>query len=229
MTDPAFPPAAAPRLSIAGTDAVFPVRHVLCVTRNYDPRAAVPGGLAHRAEPAIFTKQSSAVVPGDGRLDYPSETAHLEPEVELVAAIGAAVRHADPDQAKAAIYGYAVGFDMTRRDLQRAARAEGKPWDTAKWFDGCAPVSAIRRAADIGHPTRGAIALDVNGRRAQEGDLAQMIWTAAEVVAIVSKYVTLAAGDLLFTGTPAGEVALARGDRLSGRIESVGSLNLEIA
>lgn len=224
----AFPPAAVPTVAIVGTDDRFPVRHVFCVTRNYDPRAAQPGGLPRRDEPAIFTKQSSAVVSGGGRLPYPPQTAHMEPEIELVVAIGTAVSCADPERAKAAIYGYAVGFDMTRRDLQKAARSEGKPWDTAKWFEGCTPVSALRRAADIGHPTHGAITLDVNGRRAQEGDLAQMIWSAPEVVAVVSKYVALAPGDLLFTGTPAGEVALRRGDRLVGAIAGVGTLNAEI-
>lgn len=228
MMNTVFPPAAVPLLAVAGTDAVFPVRHILCVTRNYDPRAAEPGGLSRRDEPAIFTKQGSAVTPGGGRIAYPSETAHLEPEVELVVAIDREARRVSASEAEAAIYGYAVGLDMTRRDLQKAARSEGKPWDTAKWFDGCAPVSAIRRAVDIGHPTRGAIVLDVNGRRAQEGDLAQMIWKAAEVVAVISKYVTLAPGDILFTGTPAGEVVLNRGDRLVGRIEGVGALEVEI-
>jgi fumarylpyruvate hydrolase len=228
MTRLAFPRTEPPNVPVAGTDAAFPVRHVFCVTRNYDPRAAEPGGLARRDEPAIFTKQSHAVVPGGGRLPYPSETAHFEPEVELVVAIGAAVSRADAAQARAAIYGYAVGLDMTRRDLQKSARSEGKPWDVAKWFDGCAPVSAIRRVADIGHPTAGAITLDVNGSRAQAGDLAQMIWNAAEVVAAVSKYVTLAPGDLVFTGTPAGEATLRRGDRLVGAIAGVGVLEAEI-
>lgn len=228
MTSLAFPRAENPCIAIAGSDAIFPVRHVFAITRNYDPRAAAPGGFRSPEEPAIFTKQPSAVVGDGARVPYPVASAHYEPEIELVIAIGATVTNADSDAAKAAIFGYAVGLDMTRRDLQRAARSQGKPWDTAKWFEGCAPISAIHRASDIGHVTQGAITLDVNGTRAQEGNLDQMMWRAPDVVALVSRYVTLAAGDLIFSGTPAGEVALNRGDRLHGAIAGVGTLDVEI-
>lgn len=228
MASLAFPRAENPCIAVAGSDAVFPVRQVFAVTRNYDPRAAEPGGFRSPEEPAIFTKQPSAVVADGARVAYPVASAHYEPEIELVIAIGATVADADAASAKQAIFGYAVGLDMTRRDLQRAARSQGKPWDTAKWFEGCAPISAIRRASDIGHVARGAITLDVNGRRAQEGDLAQMMWQAPDVVALISRYVTLAAGDVIFTGTPAGEIVLNRGDRLHGAIAGVGTLDVEI-
>jgi fumarylpyruvate hydrolase len=228
MPSLAFPRAENPCLAIAGGDAVFPVRHVFAVTRNYDPRAAAPGGFRSPEEPAIFTKQSSAVVADGARVPYPVASAHYEPEIELVIGIGATVSNADASTARAAIFGYAVGLDMTRRDLQRAARSQGKPWDTAKWFEACAPISAIRRASDIGHITSGSITLDVNGKRAQEGDLAQMMWQAPDVVALISRYVTLAAGDVIFTGTPAGEIILDRGDRLHGAIAGVGTLDVEI-
>ena len=223
-----FPPRDVPTVPIVGLEVRFPVHHVFCVTRNYDARAAQPGGFRSPEEPAIFTKQPSAVIADGGTISYPPATTHFEPETELVVAIGSRLAGGDLAAAKAAIYGYAVGLDMTRRDLQKAARSAGKPWDTAKWFEGCAPVSAIRRASDIGHPVRGAITLDVNGKRSQEGDLSQMMWPAAEVVALVSRYVTLEAGDLLFTGTPSGEVILNRGDRLAAVIAGVGALNVEI-
>ncbi|MGE5539983.1 MAG: fumarylacetoacetate hydrolase family protein [Gemmatimonas sp.] len=228
MTSLIFPRTEAPTLGVAGSEARYPIRHVFCVTRNYDARAANPGGFKSLEEPAIFTKQSSAVVGHGARIAYPPATSHVEPELELVVVLGARVSQADVDAAKAAIFGYAVGLDMTRRDLQRAARAAGKPWDTAKWFEGCSPISDVRRAADIGHPARGAITLDVNGRRAQAGDLAQMMWTAPEVVALVSRYVTLAPGDVIFTGTPAGEIAVTSGDRLHGAIDGVGTLDVTI-
>jgi fumarylpyruvate hydrolase len=228
MTSLIFPRAESPALIVAGSDSRFPVRHVFAVTRNYDARAAAPGGFKSAEEPAIFTKQSTAVVGNNARIPYPPSTGHLEPELELVIAIGKTVSSADADAAKAAIFGYAVGLDMTRRDLQRAARAAGKPWDTAKWFEGCSPVSDIHRASDIGHPTSGAIYLEVNGVRAQNGNIAQMMWTAPEVVALVSRYVTLAAGDVIFTGTPAGEIIVNAGDRLHGVIEGIGTLDLTI-
>jgi fumarylpyruvate hydrolase len=229
MTPLVFPRAENPCIAIHSSDAVFPVRHVLAVTRNYDARAAQPGGFRSSQEPAIFTKQSSAVVADGARIAYPPASAHYEPEIELVVAIGATVSGVDADAAKAAIFGYAVGLDMTRRDLQRAARSQGKPWDTAKWFEGCSPISAIRRVSDIGHITRGAITLDVNNKRAQEGDINQMMWQPADVVALVSRYITLAAGDVIFTGTPTGEIVLNRGDRLHGAITGIGTLDVEIA
>jgi fumarylpyruvate hydrolase len=228
MTSLVFPRAESPCIAVAGGDAAFPVRHIFAVTRNYDARATAPGGFRSPEEPAIFTKQSSAVVPSGARVAYPSACAHCEPEIELVIAIGGAASNADAAAAKAAIFGYAVGLDMTRRDLQKAARGAGKPWDTAKWFDGCAPISPIRRASEIGHPTQGAILLDINGKRAQEGDIAQMMWQPVDVVMLVSRYVTLAAGDVIFTGTPAGEIVVDRGDRLHGIIAGIGTLDIEI-
>lgn len=149
MTSLVFPRAESPCIAIDGDDAVFPVRHVFAVTRNYDARAAQPGGFHSSEEPAIFTKQSSAVVADGAHVPYPPASTHYEPEIELVVAIGATVSNVDAEAAAAAIFGYAVGFDMTRRDLQRAVRSQGKPWDMAKWFEGCAPISAIRRKSVV--------------------------------------------------------------------------------
>ena len=156
-------------------------------------------------------------------------TAMLEPEIELVVAIGQEARNlADDRAARAAVFGYGVGLDMTRRDLQRAARNEGKPWDMAKTFDVASPIGAIQPAERVGHPQQGAITLDVNGRRAQEGDLLQMAWTPLALVAMLSRFVTLRPGDLIFTGTPSGEIQLHPGDRLEGHITGLGNLLVTI-
>lgn len=218
----------APAIAVDGWDELFPVRNVYCVTRNYDPRAteAPP---PDRERPAIFTKATSSVSAHGATLPYPPATTQLEPEVELVAALGVDGAGLDAAAAQEIIFGYAVGFDMTRRDLQRAARAEGKPWEVAKWFEGATPLSTIRPAAGIGHPQSGTITLDVNGARVQEGDLSQLIWKPAEVVALLSEVFTLRAGDIVFTGTPAGEAIVAAGDTLTGAIEGVGTLTVSIA
>lgn len=225
MTSPshnrfAFPPPTLPSLPIAGSDARFPVGAIYAFTGTYG---------ANRSEPAVFTKGSQTVIDSGGTTPYPSATTMFEPEIELVVAIGAAARDlADADAAKHVVFGYAVGLDMTRRDIQRAARNEGKPWDMAKTFDAASPIAAIHPAESIGHIERGAITLDVNGKRAQEGDLAQMAWTPLTLVAMLSRQVALRPGDLIFTGTPSGEIQLHPGDRLDGRIAGLTSLLVTI-
>lgn len=220
----AITPAPWPSLAIApssqGHGRRFPVGAIYGFTGTYG---------VGRSEPAVFTKGSRTVMESGGRLAYPPETTMLEPEIELVVAIGAeASRLAGAEAAKAIVFGYAVGLDMTRRDIQRAARNEGKPWDMAKSFEGASPIGAIHAASAIGHPERGAITLDVNGTRAQDGDLAQMAWTPLTLTAMLSRFVTLRPGDLIFTGTPAGEIQLARGDRLHGRIAGLSPLDITI-
>ena len=215
-----FPTPSPPTLAIAGSDHRFPVGAIYAFTGTYG---------ANRAEPAVFTKGSRTVIDSGATLRYPTMTAMLEPEIELVVAIGQDGRDlADEAAAKPVVVGYAVGLDMTRRDLQRAARNEGKPWDMAKTFDGASPIGAIQAAAAIGHPTQGAITLDVNGKRAQEGNLSQMAWTPLSLVVLLSRFVALRPGDLIFTGTPAGEIQLHPGDRLDGRIAGLGNLLITI-
>jgi fumarylpyruvate hydrolase len=217
-----------PAVPVTGSSALFPVRHVYCVTRNYDPAAAEPGGLAARQVPAIFTKAPGSVLALGGDLPYPPETDCFEPEIELVIAIGEGGGAIAPETAERHIFGYTLGLDMTRRDLQRNARAEGRPWDIAKWFDAATPLGAIRPVGEIGHPGSGAITLDVNDARIQQGDLNQMIWKPNEVVALVARYQTLAPGDIIFTGTPEGETVVGKGDRLVGEIEGIGRLSVTI-
>lgn len=215
-----FTPSALPSLPVAGSASRFPVGAIYAFTGTYG---------ANRAEPAVFTKGSRTVIESGGTMPYPAATGMLEPEVELVVAIGTEARNlADADAAKSIVFGYAVGLDMTRRDIQRAARNEGKPWDMAKTFDGASPIGAIHPAEAIGHPEKGAITLDVNGARAQEGDLAQMAWTPLTLVAMLSRMVTLQPGDLVFAGTPSGEIQLHRGDRLDGRIAGLSNLLVTI-
>ena len=167
-----------------------------------------------RAPPFFFTKPADAVMPSGSAVPFPSRTSDLHHEIELVVAL------AGPRE----IFGYAVGNDLTRRDVQAQAKKEGKPWDTAKGFDHSAPVSAIARAADIGHPARGRIWLEVNGALRQEGDIADMIWRVPEVLAELATWFELMAGDLVFTGTPSGVGRLDPGDRVRGGVDGVGVL-----
>lgn len=209
-----------PSLPIVGNAQRFPVGAIYAFTGTYG---------ANRAEPAVFTKGSYTVMDSGGTMPYPAATKMLEPEIELVVAIGSTARDlADATAAQAIVFGYAVGLDMTRRDIQRAARNEGKPWDMAKTFEGASPIAAIHSAQTIGHPERGAITLDVNGARAQEGDLSQMAWTPLQLTAMLSRFVTLRPGDLIFTGTPSGEIQLRSGDRLEGKIAGLTSLLVTI-
>ena len=222
-----FPPAAPVALSVVGSESVFPVRRVYCVGQNYADHAAEMGGDG-RQPPFFFGKPADALVPGGGDVAYPPQTVNLQHEVELVVALGQGGRDIPVAEALDCVYGYAVGFDLTRRDLQSRAKAKGQPWDMAKGYDQSGPVSAIVPAAAIGHPASGAIWLKVNGELKQSGDLAQMSWKVAEVIANLSTYVRLEAGDLIFTGTPAGVSTVLRGDVLEGAIENVGELRIRL-
>jgi fumarylpyruvate hydrolase len=185
----AVPAASRPTVAVAGSALVFPVRRIFCVGRNYAEHAREMGASELRAPPFFFTKPADAVVASGAVVSYPRRTADLHHEIELVVALGAGSE----------IFGYAVGNDLTRRDVQAQAKKEGRPWDTAKGFDHSAPVSPITRAADIGHPERGRIWLEVNGQRRQDGDIADMIWGVREILAELSTWFELMAGDLVFT------------------------------
>ena len=206
----------------------FPVRRIFCVGQNYAAHAREMGGDPTREAPFFFTKPADAVVIDGADAPYPSLTKNLHHEIELVVAIGTGGTNIPADKALDHIYGYAVGLDLTRRDLQAAARENKKPWDMSKGFDFSAPIGAIQPAAQIGHPAKGRIALTVNGAVKQDGDLADLIWSVPEIVAALSTYVALAPGDLIFTGTPSGVGPLVKGDILVGEIAGVGEVRTKI-
>jgi fumarylpyruvate hydrolase len=228
MSNFVFPPAEIPSAAVRGTDARYAVSRIFCVGRNYADHAREMGADPTREPPFYFTKPATALTPSGSTVPYPTETRNYHYEMELVLAIGAPVFKAGPEAAKAAIWGYAAGLDMTRRDLQAAAKAAGKPWDTAKGFDQSAILGDIVRVADIGLLEKGAITLAVNGVQKQHGDLADMIWNQAEIVANLSHLFHLRPGDLVYTGTPAGVGAVVEGDVLLGRIEGLGEISLTI-
>ena len=221
--DYAFPPPATPALPIAGSNQLFPVRRIYCVGRNYLEHAREMG-LGERAPPFFFAKPADAVVPDGSEIPYPPRTDNLHHEIELVVALGRGGRDVEIDHVLELVFGYAVGNDLTRRDLQAAAREKGHPWDLSKGCDQSAPVTAIVPVAQCGHPTTGRIWLEVNDVPRQHGDIADMIWSVPEIIAELSTYVVLAPGDLIFTGTPAGVGALRPGDRVLGGVEGVGIL-----
>lgn len=222
-----FPPAPPVLVHVAGTDALFPVRRVYCVGQNYADHVAEMGGDT-RNPPVFFSKPADALVPGGGEIAFPPKTTNYQHEVELVVAIGEGGSDIPVDRALTHVFGYAIGFDLTRRDLQARAKEKGQPWETGKGGDQGGPIGTIFPATMCGHPRAGAIWLKVNGEIRQQGDLAQMIWQVAEVIANLSAYVRLAPGDLIFTGTPAGVSALARGDVLEGGIDGLGELKARL-
>lgn len=222
-----FPPAPQVSVPVAGSDARFPVRRVYCVGRNYADHAAEMGA-DRREPPFFFSKPADALVAGGSEVRFPPATDNLQHEVELVVALAAGGADIEPSQALASVYGYAVGLDLTRRDLQLAAKDKGHPWDMAKGFDQSAPIGAIQPLPAVGHPASGAIWLKVNGQLRQNGDLQQMSWKVAEVIAKLSTYVALAPGDLIFTGTPAGVSKVQRGDLLEAGIDGVGELTVRL-
>lgn len=228
MTDYAFLPPEVTSLAIAGSDLRFPVRHVYCVGRNYAAHTREMGKDPDREPPFFFSKPADAVVPGGGKVPYPLATADLHHEIELVVALGEGGRDIPEDQALKHVYGYAVGIDLTRRDLQGEAKKAGRPWDTGKGFDASAPCTPVHPVAETGHPERGRIWLEVGGQLRQEGDLAEMIWTVPEMIALLSGLFLLKPGDLVFTGTPAGVAALERGDRVSGGVEGIDEIEIVI-
>lgn len=217
-----------PSVAVAGSEDRYPVRRVYCIGRNYGAHAREMGYDPDREPPFFFMKPADAVVHGAGSIPYPSRTADFHHEIELVVAIGRGGSNIPTNQALGHVYGYAVGIDFTRRDLQKEAKKLGRPWDTAKGFDQSAPVSALHPATDIGHPCAGRIWLAVNGEERQIGDLNALIWDVAESVAELSTLFRLEPGDLIFTGTPAGVGSVNVGDRLTGGIEGIDEIAITI-
>lgn len=228
-----FPPPAIPSLPITGSPLRFPVRRIFCVGRNYADHAREMGAADQadgREPPFFFMKPADALVAGESEVAvvYPPMTSNLHHEVELVAALGSGGADIPVEQALAAVFGYAVGLDLTRRDVQARAKEKGHPWDMGKGFDQSAVAGAICPAERCGHPVRGAIRLRCNGQIRQDGDLSQMSWSVAEVIANLSRYVRLAPGDLIYTGTPAGVGTVQRGDLLEAEVADVGSLRARL-
>jgi fumarylpyruvate hydrolase len=216
-------------VAVAGSSARFPVRRVFCVGRNYAAHAREMGSDPNREPPFFFTKPADAVIPASGAVPYPPSTNDLHHEIELVVALKAGGKDIDAAQALDLIWGYGVGLDLTRRDLQAVAKDAGRPWDMAKGFDASAPCSALHPVSDVGHPAQARIWLEVNGALRQEGNLDEMIWPIADVIASLSRLVTLAPGDLIYSGTPSGVGALQPGDRVRGGVDGVDTFELTIA
>lgn len=207
-----------PTISIAHSNARFPVRRIFCVGQNYADHAREMGSDPNRQPPFFFTKPADAVVASGLSLSFPTRTANLHHEVELVVALGRGGVAVKPADAPSMIFGYAVGIDLTRRDMQAEAKKTGRPWDMSKGFDQSAPIGPVTRGVP---PRAGAITLTIDGQVRQAGDLADMIWSVADIIAILSTYVAVAAGDLIFTGTPAGVGPIQRGEQVRGAIAGI--------
>ena len=212
-----------------GGGGAFPVRRVFCVGRNYAEHAREMGSDPDREAPFFFMKPADALLLNDADMPYPPKSTQLHHEMELVVAIGEGGADIAEADALAHVWGYAAGLDMTRRDLQNAAKKEGKPWDMGKGFDCSAPIGLMAPASRIGHPTKGLIELKVNGQVRQTSDLSKMIWNVPETIAYLSGLVRLAPGDLIYTGTPENVAAVQRGDLLEGVVAGVGTVRTRIA
>jgi fumarylpyruvate hydrolase len=227
MTEFVFPPPAPTTLPVAGGAALFPVGRVYCIGRNYRWSADEPARPV--AMPAWFMKPAGAVVQAQGLLPYPPATGDFCHEIELVVAIGRGGFDIDPAEVEPHhVWGYAAGLDLTRRDLQQQAKRAGGPWEAAKAFDHSAPCTPLVPAAVCGHPRQGAVWLAVNGIERQRADLSELLWPVPELVAMLSRAVTLAPGDLIYTGTPAGVGPLQPGDVVSGGVADIGRFSMTV-
>ena len=227
MSEYVIPAPAVVSVPVVGGGA-FPVRRVFCVGRNYAEHAREMGGDPTREPPFFFMKPADALLTGNADMPYPPASEDMHHETELVVAIGTGGVDIAEADALSHVWGYAIGFDMTRRDIQNVARKAGRPWDMAKGFDHSAPISDIVPAAQIGHPDKGLIELKVNGVVRQSSDLAKMIWNIPETIAYLSHLVELKPGDLIYTGTPEGVAAVVRGDVMEGSVVGVATIRTKI-
>ena len=233
MNQPPHPPGyavarpAAPVLPVFSSELLFPVRRVYCVGRNYAAHAVEMGGDPNREPPFFFQKNPDNLNPS-GLFPYPSASQDVHFEVELVVALGQGGADISVDHALDCVFGYAVGIDMTRRDLQGEAKKMGRPWEIGKAFEHSAPCTALVPASVVGHPDQGRVWLEVNGEVRQEGDLNQLIWKVPEMIAYLSGLFELAPGDVIFSGTPSGVGPVVRGDRMRGGVDGVGEIDLKV-
>ena len=223
-----FPPHDPVTLPVAGSDDRLPVRRILCVGRTYAAHAREMGKDPDRDPPFFFSKPADAVVMDGETVAYPAETGNFHYEAELVVAIGKEGRNITLEDSLDHVWGYAVGNDLTRRDLQLAAREQGRPWDMGKSFDRSAPIGPVHPASVVGHPDSGAIKLTVNGEVKQEADLSELIWSVPEIVSILPRFIDLKPGDLIMTGTPAGVGAMLPGDVCVVSIDGLGEITTTI-
>jgi fumarylpyruvate hydrolase len=223
-----FPPLPRPSLPVRGTQKLFPVHRIYCVGRNYADHAIEMGHDPAREPPFFFQKNPDNLIAGGGVFLYPDKSSDVHYEFEMVVGLAKGGRCISAEQALQHVYGYAVGLDMTRRDLQAEAKKLGRPWDVGKAFDHSAPCSEIAPVSEIGHPDSGAVRLFVNGALKQNGDLKQMIWKVPQMIAILSEFFELQPGDLIFTGTPAGVGSVKRGDVLEGSVAGVAELRVRV-
>jgi fumarylpyruvate hydrolase len=228
MTKYVFEPHAVPALPVSGLDALYPVARIFCVGRNYEEHAREMGHVVDREKPFYFSKSATALRHSGATIPYPPGTTNYHFEFELVVAMGAPAFKIAASDAEKAIYGYACGLDMTRRDLQLSERAKQRPWTLGKDVEGSAPVSTIAPVSAIGHLKKARITLTQNGETRQDSDIAELVWSVPEIIAHLSGFYHLGPGDLIFTGTPAGVGPVSPGDRLEGSIAGVGDLSVTI-
>jgi fumarylpyruvate hydrolase len=224
----AIEPPTVPAVRIDGDDSVFPLHRIYCVGRNYAAHAIEMGGDPNREAPFFFQKNPDNVVTEEGDFPYPEKSSDVHHEIELVVALKGGGDSIPISRAFDLVFGYAVGFDMTRRDLQAECKKLGRPWEIGKAFERSAPISRITPASRCGHPQEGAIWLKVNGTVRQEGNLNQLIWKVPEIICYLSGYFTLKAGDLIMTGTPGGVGPVERGNILHGHIDGIGELRTRV-
>jgi len=217
-----------PSVAVAGSAARFPVRRIFCVGRNYAAHAREMGRDPDREPPFFFLKPADAVVDNRASIPYPPETRNFHYEMELVVAIGRGGADIAPEAALDHVWGYGVGIDLTRRDLQLAAREQGRPWDWGKGFDNSAPIAPLHPVSAVGHPSAGRIWLAVGGTVKQDSDIAKLIWPVPDIISIASRSMALQPGDLIMTGTPEGVGPLERGDAVTGGIDGLGEITLHI-
>ena len=220
------PPAIA-ALPVKGSDQLFPVNRVFCIGRNYAAHAVEMGHDPDKEPPFFFFKSPGNLAVG-ADFPYPSKTGDVHHEIEMIVALGKGGTNITVEGALDHVFGYGVGLDMTRRDLQGEAKKLGRPWEVGKSFEKSAPCGPLVPASEIGHPTEGAVTLDVNGERRQSGDLNQMIWKVPEMIAILSEYFELQPGDIIMTGTPSGVGAIEKGDTMVASVAGVGEITVKV-
>ena len=227
MPEFVIPPAPQAFAPVEGSEKVFPVRRVYCIGRNYAAHAIEMGHDPDR-EPPFFFQKNPDNLDFTGEFPYPSQTSDVHHEIELMVALKSGGVNIPVEKALDCVWGYGVGLDMTRRDLQGEAKKLGRPWEIGKAFERSAPMGPLKPASETGHPTAGRVELKVNGELRQEGDLNQLIWKIPEMIAYLSDHFELKAGDVIMTGTPSGVAAVVRGDVMEGSVEGIGTLTVKV-